>query len=324
MAKTKNDHHRIFVMVDPHLTKDGKGYVNIRVANRQNRNRTVDVAVYLPSGERFKLRPGQLVDEHYDNGTDEQQRNFINAHLDELKNKINRYSFNRELVTKKELENVLYGVDFLNEHKKARTKTIEIKITDTVPNDLHAFLRKDYPKKIQIQKIKTVNDEGFEVIEEKKVVLDPLSLEDFPNNLHPELYQQVKDEVLQNASPEQRKRYESKAGKWFLNQRILFQIHLKYPLMNYPVKEVVKVSNDVIKEYERRHGKLKVSEKGFLAPDDNRILLEIREQIELKNLSTEQIYKRGLFNKNDIFQIFALTYILIYRNPYVKSGLVNI
>jgi hypothetical protein len=135
-----------------------------------------------------------------------------------------------------------------------------------------------------------------------------LSLEDFPKNFHPALYQHFKKITLEKLSAEIRKRYEGEDKKWFLDQLIRFEIDVSQTFKKSKVKEIVRVGEDEIKNYEQEHGKLELSNKGHLPFGAAGKLLELKKQNDFAKLSTEDIYKKDLYDKNDVFQIFASTY----------------
>jgi hypothetical protein len=317
MTAKINTQFRIFPFVDSHLLKDGQGYVNIRIANRKDRNKVTDIAVYLPSGERLKLKPSQMQEGKISTGMDEAKRNEINLYLDGLTYRINECTTKHPIFTKSEIENFLYGAEFLSTHKKARTRVIELKVTEPIQTEYYKELRNQHPKKREIVTSKSIDEDGFEVIEEKQIVIDPLSLENFPNNFNKTLYEQLKVEVLNTMNQESRKAY-SNGDKFFLDQLILFYINSNNKFFKHQTKEIIKVDKDVINRYEQQNGKLEISAKGTLPYGSKNKLLSIKKDLEYKNLTTEQRYKQGLFNKENIFEIFASCYYDGTNETYQK------
>lgn len=58
-------------------------------------------------------------------------------------------------------------------------------------------IRLDFPKERKIETIKSVDEDGFLIKTEKEIIIDPLSLEDFPHNFDKTLFEKYYTEYLQ-------------------------------------------------------------------------------------------------------------------------------
>lgn len=305
MTAKFNEKFRVFPYVDSYLDKDGLGCVNIRIANRKDRNRNYNIIVLKPNGERLKLRPVQLKGREVV-GMDEKTRIELTTLLDNLMAEINRMTVNTKF-SKATVEQSLYGSEFLHAHKRKRTKFTAIELLEQTPTNYFRELRQLYPKKKEITETKSVDDDGFEKVERKNIVVDPLSMVDFPKNFNPELYEKLKKEFF--------KKFEGK--KAYLEKVTRNQISLDAAIERWirqhdlfftdGVKEIVNVDKRTMQEFlsDNPSGmNLAVSKNstGYQATDNtaNTII-----DIHKRNLASEERYKQGLWDKSNIFEIFG-------------------
>jgi hypothetical protein len=338
-----NDRFRIFPFIDSyakHLDKEGLGYVYIRVADRLDRNKNVNLSVYLSNGERLKLKPSQMEKGRVHNGMHETQRNIINGYLDTLTNKLLNHTlegFKEKDFSKVGLETFLYEREFLNTHKKARTKLLALPVYQIEPKPEFEELRQEYPKSIEKVTTNTVNAKGFREQEIREVVIDPLSLKEFPKNFSPELYKQFEiqviekmkgiwnDEVVTNItlsktgepivkeSPmtpkiiAQRVKELQGGDRSVLNSYIKNEIERKY-FKQAESKIIIK--KDIRKKFEQEHGKIELNQFGrpTLVPSKRKALLEIKKIQDHSMMTTEEIYKKDLWNHENIFEMFGSIY----------------
>ncbi|MBS1949871.1 MAG: hypothetical protein OJF59_002496 [Cytophagales bacterium] len=291
IAKANKD-FRVQPIID-RQQKDGRGYVNIRVASRKNERPPVDVSVYLndknvalTGGERrFKLRKNQLVDQKVHSGFSPVVIDSLNDQLDEMTTKLVRYTETNKVFNKESLESVIYGDQFLTAHKSRRTK--EVAVRERLETELLTNLRKRYPVRNGI---------------------DPLDLDhDFPASFPKLVFDQVARKFQTQAKEEGRIIHP-------INLQQLVWLELNHLFYDHRVKKLERIDTEVINDYERNHKpvykplnlpgipiKLEVAESKY-SKDEHLLLLQ--EKANRRKMSTAELFEKQLFNKENIFECF--------------------
>lgn len=305
MTATNNDNFRIYLKL--HVQK-GSYYAAIRLVNRHDK-RTIDLAVYLPNGQRLKLEKGSIKDNQISKGFNTSTKNDLNAYLDELKSRVNQYTFNRKEVTKMEVEQYLYGSDFLESNQRKRSISLALPVMKNVPTERAIQLRNKYPKRRETIEILGVDEEGFRTVEKKQIIIDPLSpdLEDFPRNLTPSLYHTFKNEAFEGLPLELQLMYEEPEHKQLLDRLVYHYIISKNILHRPEIDHVLTIDKPTIKAVEKETG-LKINHESQLPDKIKQRLIERQKVRDLNLTPTEEIYQKGLFDRDNIFEMFGTIY----------------
>lgn len=295
----------------------------IRVADRKDRKNYFNISVFRLNGERLKLLPEQLKDAVIVSGMPASERkdltDLIQTQIEKLIELPSRVEFN-----KKSFENALYGDGFLNKHKKKRTREYEIEIRERIPTDYHHELRKQYPLRSEIQSIKTIDSEGFEKYVDKEVVIDPLSMEEFPKYFSPELYEKFKDRYLKTLSQQAIEMLPT--DKWFFDKRLeMFIVMNKLlPLFKSVTTGSIKVNKDVVNEFEKKFPKgrrMVVKENSDKRGLSVRFVFknELMRDIHNWKLPSHERFEKEFYDNTNIFELFAsIKYRAGYAEDYNK------
>src|SRR5579859_7635428 len=116
MTAKINDLYRVYSYPDKPANKlSGLCCVNIRVADRKDRNKNINIPIYLPTGERLKIRPDQFEKGRFIK-MPESKANQYQDLTDTMILSLKKITANN-VFTKSTLENSIYGSEFLNKHK---------------------------------------------------------------------------------------------------------------------------------------------------------------------------------------------------------------
>ncbi|WHZ08119.1 MAG: hypothetical protein OJF59_001872 [Cytophagales bacterium] len=195
---------RVTPQLDSHdILKSNLRYVNIRIGwneihLKKKSVKGIDVSVYLDSGERLKISKDDWKEGRIFKGKDIDKINSCNNRIDSLVVKVVEYIEKGGMLNKRIIEQSIYGDAFLQQHKKKRTALEIIPIIEVQPTEYLKELRSTYPmQKIKVlERISTIDSEGFEVVteNEKEIIRDQISLDDFPNNLPLKVYAKLVNE----------------------------------------------------------------------------------------------------------------------------------
>lgn len=327
MGIKETENHKVFAYADSYVDKNGLAAINIRIANRSNRNDLINIPVYLSNGQRLKAKP-ELV-----GGGIIKNNSAANVHIDNLTNTIVNFISINQNFNKKVIEHLLYPDGFLDQHKQKRTRTIEIPQYTLVPKPVLAEYRQHFPKQRAINTVQSVDQNGFLVTTNQEVIVDPLSLEDFPNNFDKTAFDKFYAEYLatgrgmfddpKHENDPQMREIDNAWVMGDLKQFITDKLFIKQ------LQELKTISKPAITKFESSLGQRRImyssnpgvweksDEKGIMYGHTGKPLLSklakqklinIQNAQDISNMSTEEIYKKGYWNKNNIFEMFGSTY----------------
>jgi hypothetical protein len=304
MTSKINSKFRFFFRLQ--VQKEKYGYVSLRIIGRKGLKKQLDIPVYLDA-QRLTLKKNQFKDGQVVSGLPAHEVSRLNTELNTLKQKANTYvTYNNEF-TREQIEAHLYGLDFLEKKKGKRLRSLEIIIKKEVPTPLALELRNEFPKKKIKKELVTIDADGFEIIQQTEVIIDPLSLENFPANFPPKLYERFKAEALAIISQDVRESYLLPNKKFFLDQFILFYIQSGRKLYTKEVKEIITIDKDVIKSVEIKENVKIENDYNTSAKVITKLVNEQKEK-ERATMPTELVYKKSLWNKQNIFEMFGTIY----------------
>lgn len=304
-----DDQYRVFAYLDSYKDDAGLRGMNIRVANRKDRNKNINLPVYLPNGERLKLETEQL-NSGVVTGMKETTKNLVTARIIWMIEELRQITSNG-VFTKQSLEEHLYGTNFLAQHKKKRTKDYHFQLKEKITTDYYQEVRKVYPETIKMLPFEVINDDGI-VIEtvELPYAVDPMDLSDFPNNLHPDLYKKLKDEFLASVPKERAEKYLKDAQR--LNVQILMYANTRF--FKFETKEIVEVGREEMLELKKLDPRrFNFASVGNNINDDTG---EILKEIKNSKLPTKERFQKGYFDQSNIFELFAS---IKYREDYSST-----
>ncbi|HPM31615.1 MAG TPA: hypothetical protein PLJ60_14870 [Chryseolinea sp.] len=348
----KTNHFNVKARLDPHaLLKDDRLYVNIRCTpnakGKDKKYKQTDVYIYLQDGVRLKAFPIYWSDDEIKGGYEAYQLIEINERIRSIQLEVSHYAEQHPNATKQVFEKHLYG-ESLKSWQKQRIKYLDVPVFKNIPTDLYNELRATNLKEKIITTEKVTKVEGeFKVIAEEKVerIIDPLSLDDFPKQLNPEIYQRFKNEFLENPDLKLVSRYHDmeiilSATYANENDRIddLMKIVLPPLIRNklYEKKtEYVRIDKTVLNEYQKR------LKKGFVYDPEiikkfnidtsevnERYILKLKDEVEQSQkdyrkslLSVDQKFELGEFDKDNIFQIFICGFYTKFPNQINKPSI---
>ncbi len=185
MITKKYKNKSIYPRLDSHdVLKSGLRYANVRIAWE---GKTIDVSVYLENGTRLKVFPANWKEGNVFKGTDVDEVNNLRHYIDKVRDKVYDYVASGGALVKELIEFNIYGVEFIQAHKKKRTSKTSIPIIEIQPTEYLKELWKEYPRQklTEISTTSSIDSEGFEVITntEIEIIKDQISLDDFPHNL---------------------------------------------------------------------------------------------------------------------------------------------
>jgi len=304
-----DDQYRVFAYLDSYKDDAGLRGLNIRVANRKDRNKNINLPVYLPNGERLKLVTEQL-NSGVVTGMKETTLNLVTARIDWMIEELRQITSNG-VFTKQSLEEHLYGTNFLAQHKKKRTKDYHFQLKEEVATDYYQELRKVYPETIKMLPFEVFNDDGIVIgTLEIPSAVDPMELSDFPNNLHPDLYKKLKDEFLASVPKDRSEKYLRDA------QRLKVQIlmYAKTHFFKSETKEILEVGREEMLELKRIDPRrFRFASFGSSIIDDTG---EILKKIKNSKLPTKERFQKGYYDQSNIFELFAS---IKYREDYSST-----
>lgn len=315
-ANNLTTHHRIYPSIDSHHKDKKETYVNIRIVKRKDRNKTIDIAVYWSNGVRLKVKPasfskGQVTRGFYD----EAETNRINEWIIKVWSKAKDFMEKNPVATKQLIEDALYGITFLENHKQSRTQEIHIPITESKPTQKFIELRKFFPKRKETVITSFINADGFEEDHTEEVIIDPLdyNAESFPQHFPKEYYEELKEEYLKTHPT---KDLSDQKEEWFLHQWMKFRLATLFKQKSV-IKEVMKIQPETVKAFKKKYNTneinpwsygININGKHAGHGGDKHKLIELQNQLEFNSLSTETIYEKGLFDKSDLLHVFGSIY----------------
>lgn len=309
--------HRVY----PSLDYNGKPetYLNIRIVERQNRNKTVDIPIYKANGTRVKVlvksfEDGRIKKGYYpDNETLE-----LNNLIESLHRKIKDYcDKNPDAVSRGVIQEKIYGTEFIQLHKQKRKKEIFLTVDKPVFTELYYHYRKLYPKRREIVYNSSIDSEGFEIETEHETIIDPLDLNatDFPSRFPKELYEKLKNEYLADKK--------NNTNQFFIDSYVKFKASLLFTKGN-TITDIVKIEPETIAKYKEQFKETithdinnKIAYKTTIKDHYGQIVKEVlkesqkekliafNKQETIKKLTPAQIFEKGLYDKNNIFHLFA-------------------
>lgn len=327
MTSNKTEQFRILPYLDSHHKHKKETYAFIRVVNRNDRNKTTDIPIYLPDGIRLKVKyqafeAGKILDGYYS----EQETITINDRIEEIYIAVKKYVSKNPLFTRVLVEEAVYGKDFLDSHKKSRKREIHIGKYEREYSDFYKEQRKKFPKRKERITYSSVDDEGFEQKEIKEVVIDPLDIhaDNFPENFPKELYKELANEYKVLFGKTQK-------DKSLLDRFVKFHASLLFYGESKTI-DVVKVDHSILKEYEKEYGLTwhfdVDNETTFLSSETEKKILTFKEAKDLeklaekiKELSPLERYQNGHYNKENIFEVVGQILFLnkSKHKPYSKN-----
>jgi len=307
MTIKTTENYRVFAYADSYVSK-GLSAINIRIANRLNRNDNINIPVYLTNGERLRANP-KNVESGKIKGNNE-----ANIYLDNLTNLIINFISTAKSFNKKLIEKMLYGDGFLDQHKKRRTRSLEIpQYTYTTKPSLINF-RQDFPKQKKLESTSTIDTDGFKVTQQHEIVIDPLSLEDFPKNFDKNAFDKLYEEYvstgrgqLNDPKHENNPQMREIDNAWVIGD---FKNYIKQKFFDKDLNSSITIDKATIEGYEKNHSKIRYASNGrpMIAGFMQSRLVRMQQATDITNLPTEVIFKKGLWNKKNIFEMFASTY----------------
>lgn len=308
MGIKETSQYKVFAYADSYVDKHGLAAINIRIANRSNRNDLINIPVYLRNGQRLKAKPDLVGGGKIKNMDD------ANRHIENLTNSIINFISTHQKFNKKIIEHLLYPEGFLDQHKQKRTRTIEIPQYTLVPKPVLAEYRQLFPKQRAINTVQSVDQHGFLVTTNQEVIIDPLSLEDFPNNFDKKAFDKFYAEYLstgrgmfddsKHANDSQMREIDNAWVMGDLKQFIIDKLFINQ------LSELKTVSKPAIEAFEKDNVKIRYSSTGkpMIPKWHKERLINIQQAQDISNMSTEEIYKKGYWNKHNIFEMFGSTY----------------
>jgi hypothetical protein len=219
----------------------------------------------------------------------------------QIKNYLNTTA---DKVSKTTIENHVYGESFIKQFKQTRLKSLMVTETKRKVSDAFIQLRKSYPKRIEVEIHSYIDADGFERDERKEVVIDPLDFNaiDFPKHFPQELYNELA------------KGYKGSDNSFFKNSFV----QMKAAMLFYSneVTDTLRISPEAIKEFKNNNKTNKVNPIDYTVTIDNNKqtignksdLIAFQKQIDLSRMNTEDVYKKGLFKKDNLLQVFGSVY----------------
>ena len=325
MSIKQTEEFKVYAYADSYKDNQGLYVINIRIANRRDRNKNINIPVYLSNGQRLKadrslVKKGKI-----------KNNDVANCYLDNLTNQIINFLLISKTITKKSIESLLYPDGFLDQHKQKRTRTIELPQFQ-LEEKKSLPIRFSFPKKREIQQSQSVVD-GFLINQNEEVVIDPLSLEDFPNKFDKRAFESfytgyistgrgLFDDPKYSDDPQM----SEINNAWVMGDLKKFITEKIYNTVQLPS---ITIRKEAIKKYESSLGNNRVmysskpglwekgDEKGIkyssigkpmLSKLARQRLINIQNTQDISNMSTEDIFKKGIWNRNNIFEMFASTY----------------
>lgn len=298
----KGNHSQCFYFLYSKADMAGKFPLKMRV-KIDKQKKVIDLPVII---NREKIR---IIKQHFNSGR------VTGGYANDSINKINlilvkrstkaieiadQFYKNKKELTAPLLSLQLERVDHQKDLKKdVIGKEFELSVTEPLPSEYARELRFKYPKRREIETIRSIDHEGFEVIEKKEIIIDPLSLDDFnfPKHFPAELYQQLEDEYLHNTG-----KTKQQVDRFIIEQFVKFRATIL--LTDFQSKSKIKIDSEVISRYENETNRVLNTENDLPFGGKSKIL-KIKNDIDLKKLTVEERYKRGLFDKTNIYECFG-------------------
>jgi hypothetical protein len=300
------DKFRVYPNIDSHHKDKDATYVNVRVVARKNRNKTIDIPLYFEDGVRVKVKAksferGKVKKGYY---TDLETR-LINDRILSIWQQIKDYlNTTGDKISKATIENHVYGESFIKQFKQTRLKSLVVTETKRKVSDAFIQLRKSYPKRIEVEIHSYIDSDGFERDERKEVVVDPLDFNavDFPKNFPTELYNELAKE------------YKGSDNSFFKNSFV--QMKAALLLYSNEVSETIKISTEALQQFKETKSTKKINPINYtvtIGSDRKNVnnkseLIDIQRQIDITKMATEDVYKKGLFKRDNLLHVFGSIY----------------
>lgn len=236
---------RISPYLDSHdVLKSKLRYVYIRIVRK---GKPTDISVYLENGVRLKVLPDNWKEGNVYKGTDVDEVNSIRHRIHKIRDRVYDYIVSGGLIDKATIEINVYGIEFINNHKKKRTAKESIPVIETQPSDYLKELWKEYPR----QKFKhaftlssTIDTEGFVVFttEEIETIKDQISLDDFPYNLPRAILPKLIKEFERDSGIKLQK-----DDTGFMKTALKY--YLREKLFDQTVTNVIEVDKEIIQQF---------------------------------------------------------------------------